>query len=78
MWRLNPLRNTSWERLKRIMTWVIRFIENCSKQQAFRQAGELTSNDMKETEERLIRVSQTNEFSEYKDISKGKTLPKNS
>ena len=47
------------------MAWVIRFIENCRKQQAFRQAGELTSNELNETEERLIRDSQKNEFSEY-------------
>ena len=60
IWRLDPARFSSWLRLKRVRAWVIRFINNCrlkKQQKNERTKGELTSEEINDSENQLIRFA---------------------
>ena len=63
-WRLDPTRFSSWLRLKRIRSWVNRFIHNYKQQKDKRTKEELTSEEIGDSEIQLIRLAQESAFSE--------------
>ena len=50
---LNPCNYSSWLRLRRVMAWVNRFIDNCGKQNVDRTSGELQADELKRAELQL-------------------------
>ena len=75
----DPTNYSSWLRLRRIVAWVNRFIENCKRDAAIRMAGELTADELKRSEVELIRRTQQSEFQdEYKALVNRRPLPSNS
>ena len=76
---LNPCNYSSWLRLRRVMAWVNRFIDNCGKQNEDRTSGELQADELKRAELQLIQHAQMTEFrEEWKALSSRKSLPRNS
>ena len=76
---LNPCNYSSWLRMRRVMAWVNRFIDNCGKQNDDRTSGELQADELKRAELQLIQHAQMTEFQEeWKALSSRKTLPGNS
>ena len=75
-WLLNPARFSKWYRvsskgqleighsLVRVRSWVKRFIKNCRAPNEQRIKGELTANDLADTELDLIKEAQREEFKE--------------
>ena len=61
---LDPTRHSSWLRIKKILSWVNRFVDNCRRRISDRTLGELQSTELKRAEIQLIRHSQCTEFSE--------------
>ena len=77
--RLDPGNFSSWTRLVRIQAWVHRFIHNVSGPREKRTSGELTVEEIKDSETRIIVLAQKEAFSEeYKELQKQKGLPKTS
>ena len=75
---LNPCNYSSWLRLRRVMAWVNRFIDNCGKQNEDRTSGELQADELKSAELQLIQHAQMTEFwEEWKALSSRKSLPGN-
>ena len=78
-WRLDPSRFSSWLRLKLIRAWVNRFIYNCKQQKDKRTKGELTSEEIGDSEIQHIRLAQESAFSEEIAAARsGKVFPKKS
>ncbi|XP_067036333.1 uncharacterized protein [Acropora muricata] len=90
-WRLNPVRFSKWYRTKpagkleigislvRLRSWVSRFIDNCRKSIEQRATGEITREELKRTEEKVISEAQNDAFSEdIKALASGKKLPRKS
>ena len=90
-WRLNPNRFSKWYKTKptnkleigtslvRVHSWVNRFIGNCRKSVEQRAVGELTPDELKRAEERIIKDAQYDAFNEeIKALVGGKELPKKS
>jgi len=53
-WRLQPDRFSSWEKLKRITAWVKKCVDNCRVEKNKRQSSELSYDELKDSEEKLI------------------------
>ena len=65
--------------LVRVHSWVKRFIGNCRKPVEQRVVGELTPDELKRAEERIIKDAQYDAFNEeIKALVGGKELPKKS
>ena len=78
-WRLDPKRFSSCLRLKRIRAWVNRFIDNCAQPRQKRTNGELTVEEIDDSENQLIQLVQLDAFSdEMNALQNGKELPKTS
>ncbi|MCG8034838.1 MAG: DUF1759 domain-containing protein, partial [Candidatus Thiodiazotropha taylori] len=76
---LNPRNYSRLIRLKRVLAWVNRFVDNSRKQIEYRASGELQSGELTRAEVQLIQHAQVTEFTEeYKSLSRGKPLPTNS
>ena len=76
---LNPCNYSSWLRLRRVMAWVNRYIDNCGKQKEDRTSGELQADELKRAELQLIQHAQMTEFrEEWKALSSRKSFPGNS
>ena len=77
-WRLQPTLFSSWQRMVRIRAWVNRFIINCRNADN-RIRGELTPDEIRETENAIIAEAQRESFPlELHSLQSGKELPKNS
>ena len=69
-WYLDPSRFSSWLRFTRLVAWVCRFLDNCRKEE--RVHGELTHEEIKDAETRIIREVQQDAFAkEYQLLLKG-------
>ena len=55
---LKPRNYASLLRLKRVLAWVNRFVDNCRKQKEYRTSGELLSDELERAEVQLIRRTQ--------------------
>ena len=78
-WRLDPSRYSSWTRLLRVRTWVYRFVNNCGKPPEERSFGELSSQEISNTETDIIKEAQQEAFQEeYKALVNFKSIPQNS
>ena len=76
---LDPSRFSSWLRLRRVLSWINRFINNCQKFRKDREYGELLSSELKNAEIQLIRYAQYTEFpDEWAALSHGRQLSSNS
>ena len=76
---INPCIYSSLLRLKRVLAWVNRFVDNCKKQKENRTSGELLSDEVKRAQVQIIHFTQVTEFNdEWKALCRGKTLPSNS
>ena len=76
---LDPSRFSSWLRLRRVLSWINRFINNCQKFRKEREYGELLSSELKNAEIQLIRYAQYTEFpDEWAALSRGRQLSSNS
>ena len=77
-WRLQPTLFSSRQRMVRIRAWVNRFIINCRNADN-RIRGELTPDEIRETENAIIAEAQRESFPlELHSLQGGKELPKNS
>ena len=76
---LEPRDYSSFLRLKRVLAWINRFVDNGRKQKENRTSGELLSEELKRAEVQIIHHTQVIEFTdEWKALSCGKTLPSSS
>ena len=76
---VDPRRYSSWLKLRRILSWVNRFIQNCQKPNTERTYEELLADELKNAEIQLVRHAQSAEFQEeWKALSRGSSLPANS
>ena len=76
---LDPSRFSSWLWLRRVLSWINRFINNCQKFRKEREYGELLSSELKNAEIQLIRYTQYTEFpDEWAALSRGRQLSSNS
>ena len=74
---LDPTRYSSWKKLLRVAAWVNRFIENCRI--VDKVFGELTLDELSDSEAMLLRSAQQAEFAEdRKQLLGGKTVKKDS
>ena len=73
---LKPRNYSSLLRLKRVLAWVNRIVDNCRKQKEYRTSWELLSDELKRAEVQLIRRTQFSK--EWKAFCRGKPLPSNS
>ena len=65
--------------MRRVLSWVHRFINNCQKFRTDREYGELLSSELKNAELQLIRYAQQTEFpNEWASLSRGRQLSSNS
>ena len=75
LWRLDPKCFSSWVRLVRIHIWVNKFIGYSLESEEHRTKGELTLNELSDTEKYIIRDVQRKVFyEEYSALQKGKKL----
>ena len=75
---LNPVRYSNWVRLVRVQTYVQRFINNCRVPPEERKTGELTVNEMKDEETKIVKKAQQEAFGEeIKMLRRKNQLPKN-
>ena len=76
---LKPRDYSSFLRLKRVLAWINRFVDNGRKQKENRTSGELLSEELKRAEVQIIHHTQVIEFTdEWKALSCRKTLPSSS
>ena len=54
-WRLHPSRFSSWRRLNRVLTWVLRFINICKQENKLNQV-ELSVEEISDAESYIIKV----------------------
>ena len=59
---VDPRRYSTWLKLRRIQSWINRFIQNCQRQNADRTSGELLDDELKKAEIQLVRYAQIVEF----------------
>ena len=59
---VDPIRYSSWLKLKRIQAWVTRFIENCQTPKTARTSGQLVADELKRVEVQLIKQTQRSYF----------------
>ena len=78
IWRLHPNRFSSRRKLTRILAWVLRFINNCTKENKISQA-ESNEEEISVAENHLIKEMQKKEFKEeYSSLITKKELPTHS
>jgi hypothetical protein len=91
LWRMDPLRYSKWYRvnnenklefglsLVRVRSWVPRFINNCRKSREERTHGELTADEVRSTEEKIIQKAQYESYpDEIEALKQNRNLPKKS
>ena len=61
---IDPCQYSSWLRLRRVLAWVNRFVDNCHKTQRERNVRELRNDELKAAEIQLIKQEQSKEFKE--------------
>jgi len=61
-WRLNPEHFSSWKRLIRILSWVIRFMRNCHVNKEHRTQEELILDELKDAEKQIVKSAQRKVF----------------
>jgi hypothetical protein len=75
-WRLAPTCFSNWSRLKHVLAWVLRFVENCKLCNSNRYTGELTVDEPRDAEVWIIRTAQRDCFSEeIKALQSGRVIP---
>jgi len=75
VWRLDPKRFSSWIRLTRVHSWVRRFISNCLECEEHRLKGDLTLNELSDSEKHIIRGVQKKTYhQEYLALQTEKNL----
>ncbi|XP_065198351.1 uncharacterized protein LOC135829896 [Sycon ciliatum] len=75
VWRLEPQRYSDLERLIRVQAWVMRFLHNARTPHERRELGELTVDELSESELMLVKSAQESEFrDEIKAIKKGQPV----
>ena len=76
---VDPRRYSTWLKLRRIQSWINRFIQNCKRQNADRTSGELLADELNKAEIQLVRYAQIVEFQEeWAALSCGRSLPAHS
>lgn len=76
---VEPKRYSSWYKLKRVLAWINRFIQNSQRSKIERTFGELMADELKTAEIQLVRHAQLTECrDEWTSLSRGRTLPANS
>ena len=73
-WRLKPSRWSSWQRFTHVLSWVLRFVNNCRNTVENREYGPLKPEEVKEAQLYTIRDAQKKSFKEYEVIKNGKLL----
>ena len=73
-WRLNPSRWSSWQRFTHVLSWVLRFVNNCRNTVENREYGLLKPEEVKEVQLYTIRDAQKKSFKENEVIKNGKLL----
>jgi hypothetical protein len=77
--RLDPTRYSDWRRLTRVQAWVLRFANNCRVSSPDRVGGEISCDELKESEILLLKACQQETFSdEYRALLQQKSLPTHS
>ena len=62
-------------KLVRVNAWVMRFVDNCRLPKELRDSGELSVDEIYDSEVKIVRVMQKEEFTtEYRSLTKKKTL----
>ena len=75
-WRLNPEQYSSWSRVIKVYSWVVRFVNNCRIDREHRIIGELTVNEIIDSEKQMIKNAQKKAFlDEFAALQKAKPLP---
>ena len=59
---LDSTRVSSWLRLKRVRAWINRFMNNCKQPKDKRTNGELTSEEISDSENQLFQLAQESAF----------------
>ena len=78
-WRLKPTRFSSWTRLTRIHAWILRFVQNCQLPSQDRKKGELSPQEILESEGIIIKEAQKESFpEEYRALTSAKPISKSS
>lgn len=78
-WRLHPSNWSSWLRLTRVCSWIVRFVNNCRSPDQECHRGPLSPEEVEHAQIRIIREAQQAEFpEEYHDLSKNKPISKKS
>ena len=78
-WRQDPTRFSSWTRLTRIHAWILRFVQNCQQPSQFRKEGELSPQEIQESEGIIIKEAQKESFpEEHRALTSGKQISKSS
>ena len=74
-WRLNAKQYSNLQKLIRVQSWVNRFIHNCCVSEEHKIKGELTLNELSDTEKQIIKDAQKEAFpDEYLALQKGTKL----
>ena len=77
--RIDMSRFSTWLRLKRVVSWMIRYITNSRRPQEDRESGCLTVEEIRDAEHLIIKDVQATEFGdEVSLLSKGQQPPKSS
>jgi len=72
-------RYSSWIRMIRVHSWLLQFVHNCKSAKQNRLSGELTSDELMDSEVTVIRACQQEAFpEEYKALVHKRALPHNS
>ena len=78
-WRLEPTRFSSWTRSTRIHAWILRFVQNCQLPSQARKEGELSPQEILESEGMIIKEAQKESFPvEYRALTSEKPISKSS
>ena len=59
---LNPARFSSWNKLLRTTSWILRFVNNCRKGREQRESGSITMREYNKAKEVWIKRAQTHSF----------------
>ena len=80
IWRLQPERFSSWNKLTRLQAWVMRFTTNCRSHQHERLLDKgINLEEIRDAEKLILKTTQKECFKEeYTAIIERKKLPKNS
>ena len=72
---VDPRRYSRWLKLRRIQSWINRFIQNCPKPKIDITSRELLADELKRAEIQLVRHAQSTEFwDEWTALSRGRSL----